>query len=195
MARAIGPTSTTVWPNAAPSVPSPRTLMMVGADVTVSAGTVITVAAVKEANARALTRLLGTYADPILGSPCSAFSALTSGDGVTSRIRAALGQRVGPVQAAQAAQRGEPPLLLAARRDREIRRVVRLVLMQPGDGRIGLERPLKKRHQPTAPSICSAISRFSSSAYSIGSSRAIGSTKPRTMVAAASSSVMPRLIR
>ena len=51
------------------------------------------------------------------------------------------------------------------------------------------------RHQPTAPSICSSISRFSSSAYSIGSSRAIGSTKPRTIVAIASSSVMPRLIR
>ena len=67
--------------------------------------------------------------------------------------------------------------------------------MQPGDGRVGFERPLKPRHQPTAPSIWSAISRFSSSAYSIGSSRAIGSTKPRTMVAIASSSVMPRLIR
>ena len=60
MARAIGPTSTTVCPNAAPSVPSPRTLTMVGADVTVSAGTVITVAAPNEANARALTRSLGT---------------------------------------------------------------------------------------------------------------------------------------
>ena len=49
--------------------------------------------------------------------------------------------------------------------------------------------------QPTAPSICSSISRFSSSAYSIGSSRAIGSTKPRTIIAIASSSVRPRLIR
>src|SRR5690606_3100703 len=48
---------------------------------------------------------------------------------------------------------------------------------------------------PTAPSICSSISRFSSSAYSIGSSLAIGSMKPRTIMAIASSSVRPRLIR
>ena len=51
------------------------------------------------------------------------------------------------------------------------------------------------RDQPTAPSICSSISRFSSSAYSIGNSRAIGSTKPRTIIAIASSSPIPRLIR
>ncbi len=52
------------------------------------------------------------------------------------------------------------------------------------------------RHtQPTAPSICSSIRRFSSSAYSIGSSRAIGSTNPRTTMAIASSSLRPRLIR
>ena len=51
------------------------------------------------------------------------------------------------------------------------------------------------RHQPTAPSICSSISRLSSRAYSIGSSRAIGSMKPRTIIAMASSSVMPRDIR
>jgi hypothetical protein len=49
--------------------------------------------------------------------------------------------------------------------------------------------------QPTAPSICSSMSRFSSRAYSIGSSFAIGSTKPRTIIAIASSSSMPRLIR
>ena len=70
--------------------------MMVGADVTVSAGTVITVAAVKEANARALTRSLRTYADPILGSPRSAFSALTSGDGVTSRVQRPSGSGSAP---------------------------------------------------------------------------------------------------
>ena len=51
------------------------------------------------------------------------------------------------------------------------------------------------RAQPTAPSICSSMSRFSSRAYSIGSSRAMGSTKPRTIIAIASSSAMPRLIR
>ena len=50
-------------------------------------------------------------------------------------------------------------------------------------------------HQPTAPSICSSMSRLSSSAYSIGSSLAIGSTNPRTTIAIASSSVRPRLIK
>ncbi len=49
--------------------------------------------------------------------------------------------------------------------------------------------------QPTAPSICSSISRLSSRAYSIGSSLAIGSTKPRTIIAIASSCSMPRDIR
>ena len=49
--------------------------------------------------------------------------------------------------------------------------------------------------QPTAPSICSSMSRLSSRAYSIGSSFAIGSTKPRTIIAIASSSCMPRDIR
>jgi glutamine phosphoribosylpyrophosphate amidotransferase len=72
---------------------------------------------------------------------------------------------------------------------------VGLPFVQRGYGGAGLERLLVGRRQPTAPSICSSISRFSSSAYSIGSSRAMGSTNPRTMVAAASSSVMPRLMR
>ena len=49
--------------------------------------------------------------------------------------------------------------------------------------------------QPTAPSICSSMSRLSSRAYSIGSSLAIGSTKPRTIIAIASSCSMPRDIR
>src|SRR5699024_121941 len=49
--------------------------------------------------------------------------------------------------------------------------------------------------QPTDPSICSSIRRLSSSAYSIGSSLAIGSTKPRTIMAIASSSARPRLMR
>src|SRR5699024_6459447 len=51
------------------------------------------------------------------------------------------------------------------------------------------------RHQPTAPSICSSIRRFSSRAYSMGSSRAMGSMNPRTIIAMASVSSMPRLIR
>src|SRR5699024_4903738 len=54
---------------------------------------------------------------------------------------------------------------------------------------------ISARHQPTAPSICSAIRRFSSRAYSIGSSRAMGSMNPRTIIAIASVSSMPRLIR
>jgi hypothetical protein len=63
---------------------------------------------------------------------------------------------------------------------------------RPSDGR---PRGADWGHYPTAPSICSSISRFSSRAYSIGSSRAIGSTKPRTIIAIASSSSIPRLIR
>ncbi len=49
--------------------------------------------------------------------------------------------------------------------------------------------------QPTDPSIWSWISRFSSTAYSSGSSFVIGSTKPETIIAAASASESPRLIR
>src|SRR5690606_39186119 len=48
---------------------------------------------------------------------------------------------------------------------------------------------------PTLPSISSSISRFSSTAYSRGSSFAIGSMNPRTTMVAASSSERPRLIR
>ena len=49
--------------------------------------------------------------------------------------------------------------------------------------------------QPTEFSICSSMSRLSSRAYSMGSSRAMGSTKPRTIVAMASVSVRPRCMR
>ena len=51
------------------------------------------------------------------------------------------------------------------------------------------------RHQPTEPSICSWIRRFISTAYSSGSSLVIGSTKPATIIAAASLSESPRLRR
>src|SRR5437667_640298 len=54
--------------------------------------------------------------------------------------------------------------------------------------------PFRRRH-PTEPSICSWIRRFISTAYSIGSSFTIGSMKPETIIAAASSLPMPRLIR
>ena len=115
---------------------------------------------------------------------------------------------------AETTQRGEPPDLLQAARDRvlgEIEGSLRVqVRLHPGGlhgfgyvdrralGGGGLDRLDHRRcgrHQPTAPSICSSISRLSSSAYSIGSSLAIGSTKPRTIIAIASSCSMPRDIR
>jgi Domain of unknown function (DUF222) len=48
---------------------------------------------------------------------------------------------------------------------------------------------------PIAPSIWSSIRRFSSTAYSMGSSRVMGSMNPFTIMAVASTSVSPRLIR
>ena len=54
---------------------------------------------------------------------------------------------------------------------------------------------LREANYPTEPSICSSIRRFSSTAYSIGSSRVIGSMKPLTIIAVASTSESPRLIR
>ena len=48
---------------------------------------------------------------------------------------------------------------------------------------------------PTLPSICSSISRFISTAYSMGSSFTSGSMKPVTIMADASASDSPRLIR
>ena len=50
-------------------------------------------------------------------------------------------------------------------------------------------------HHPIAPSNSILTRLFISTAYSSGSSFAIGSTKPRTIIARASSSSMPRLIR
>ncbi len=48
---------------------------------------------------------------------------------------------------------------------------------------------------PTEPSICRSISRFNSTAYSIGNSFTNGSKKPLTIIAAALFSGSPRLIR
>ena len=59
----------------------------------------------------------------------------------------------------------------------------------------GDEVELLKQAQPTEPSIWSWISRFISTAYSSGSSFVIGSTKPETIIALASVSEIPRLIR
>jgi hypothetical protein len=118
-----------------------------------------------------------------------------------------------PQQRADPIHGSEPPLLLAARRHREVRDVERRstlgarLLRHHGGLTVGvrgrhtlvcLSRTrslLQQRHQPTAPSICSSMSRLSSRAYSMGSSRAIGSTKPRTIIAIASSSVIPRDMR
>ena len=52
-----------------------------------------------------------------------------------------------------------------------------------------------KRSTPREPSICSSISRFISTAYSIGSSLTSGSMKPLTIIELASASVRPRLCR
>ena len=111
---------------------------------------------------------------------------------------------------AEPVDRGEAPLLLTAGRQAEgvrvegpLARGTRLVgdpvvaAQLAGGVDMGLLGVLvdQKRHQPTAPSICSSMRRLSSRAYSIGSSLAIGSTKPRTIIAIASSSSMPRDIR
>ena len=136
----------------------------------------------------------------------------------------AVGRHRGVVQAAQAPQRREPPLLLAATRDlegldvvggetqlprRELRAARGLDARvhvedrcsggvddaAPGRRRARYLRRFARPDHPTAPSICSSIRRLSSSAYSMGSSRAMGSTNPRTIIAIASSSESPRHIR
>ena len=66
---------------------------------------------------------------------------------------------------------------------------------EPRCDRQRLERRSIERRHPTEPSICSSIRRFSSTAYSIGSSRVIGSMNPFTIIAVASTSDSPRLIR
>ena len=120
--------------------------------------------------------------------------------------RGAVERRGTVVQTAQSAQRGEPPVLLAATGDLERLDVVgREALARRGERLAPLAllgaRQLRGEPgdvldgHPTEPSICSSMRRFSSSAYSMGSSRAMGSTNPRTTIAIASSSVRPRLIR
>ncbi len=126
------------------------------------------------------------------------------GRGIGYDVDFPVAQGLVSVKLPQAAERRKAPFLFPPGRHREVSGIVGLPFVQPGDGS-GLDggcepggtilRAHRGGHQPTAPSICSSISRLSSSAYSIGSSRAIGSTKPRTIVAIASSSVMPRLIR
>src|SRR5699024_4776123 len=113
---------------------------------------------------------------------------------------AVLGEEVG-----QPVHRGEAPVLLAAGRHGEVRDLPGPGALAPGGvrdhrlGGVGVSLAARgvsqQAHQPTAPSIWSSMRRLSSRAYSIGSSLAMGSTKPRTIIAIASSSFIPRDIR
>ena len=110
-------------------------------------------------------------------------------------------------KALDATHRGESPVLLASVRNGNVVQVERggtvrarrVSLLGVGPVRVGLvhgvDNSVGGGHQPTDPSICSSMRRLSSRAYSIGSSLAIGSTKPRTIIAMASFSSRPRLIR
>ena len=110
-------------------------------------------------------------------------------------------------EALDATHRGESPVLLASVRNDNVVQVERgrtvrarrVSLLGVSPVRVGLVHGVNNsvggRHQPTDPSICSSMRRLSSRAYSIGSSLAIGSTKPRTIIAMASFSSRPRLIR
>ncbi len=130
------------------------------------------------------------------------------GDALGQRLLAGQARPGGRVaeERAEPVDRGEAPLLLAPVRHREVGDVERRRALGPRlvrdhrRGTVGV-RPLggalggQQAHQPTAPSICSSMSRLSSRAYSMGSSLAMGSTKPRTIIAIASSSVIPRDMR
>ena len=105
--------------------------------------------------------------------------------GRRSRSDAGATRRLADRATADVRMRGQPVVAVAQRPS---------ATASPGGEVLGC-RMAELTAQPTAPSICSSISRLSSSAYSIGSSRAIGSTKPRTIMAIASSSVSPRLMR
>ena len=74
-----------------------------------------------------------------------------------------------------------------------LQRCDRNAASKPGKG----DPDILPRFQPTAPAsiMLISMSRLSSTAYSIGSSFTIGSMKPATIIAVASSSERPRLIR
>ena len=130
------------------------------------------------------------------------------------RVAGALERRRVEQQLAVARQRVQlgaaPLLLLAGRRRRrggalppagaEVAQPVGLVEpVADAPDRVGVEGRCGLREassaQPTAPSIWSWMRRFISTAYSIGSSFTIGSMKPFTIMALASASDRPRLIR
>ncbi len=123
-----------------------------------------------------------------------------------------VGRRLVDQQRSEPVEWGVLPVDLAAGGRAEVRRVVRPRSLRPRlhgheaavgqDGRRvdvtlrGVRGGLSRcRHQPTDPSMPISMSLFSSRAYSMGSSRAIGSMKPRTIIAMASSSGIPRLMR
>src|SRR5205814_614823 len=100
----------------------------------------------------------------------------------------------------ESADVGAPPLLVGlARHGQALVRVQRLPpdVAQPARFALELVQGLRvDRHvYPTEPSISSCIRRFSSTAYSRGSSLVNGSMKPLTIIVSASARVMPRLIR
>ena len=95
---------------------------------------------------------------------------------------------------------GAPPLLIGLARDGQAFEAVQRALpalAQPVG--LPLEHPQgfggESHRYPTEPSISSWMSRFSSTAYSSGSSLVNGSMKPLTIIVSASLRVMPRLIR
>ena len=102
------------------------------------------------------------------------------------------GDGLGVAVEVEAREVGELPALLLLGRQLELARVLGAVarLAQPvrfdrAEGAAAAQR------QPIEPSICSSISRFISTEYSIGSSLAIGSMNPLTIIFEASSSSRP----
>ena len=179
---------TSSWRAIASAPPLPVMVMNTGSATSASAGTSTVKTRGAAAQVRALTRSVGT-------NPLSAALRVGRVDGLGAHalgrldleLEVVTGERGLVVQPAEALERGEPPDLLAPGRDRVVGHVEGAHRVQVGGD--------FQTHQPTAPSICSSMRRLSSSAYSIGSSLAMGSTKPRTIIAIASSSAMPRDIR
>src|SRR5690606_22302426 len=131
------------------------------------------------------------------------------GRGLDLDLRADAAEALGE-QGGDTAKRGAPPLALAPVCDGEVRQVegrppVGTARLRD-DGTVGVGAVRGRAavvgaqgggggHQPTDPSIWSSMRRLSSRAYSMGSSRAMGSTNPRTIMAMASVSSMPRDMR
>ena len=188
MAEACAPSFTRSWPAIASSAPWPVTVTTIGSASAVSAGTSTVNTEAAASQTRALTRSVGTKPDrPRAESATGSCSVVTPPGASTLTSIALTGERGLVVQALEPLERGEAPDLLAPGGHRVVGQV-------EGAHRVKVGGDIEA-HQPTAPSICSSISRLSSRAYSIGSSFAIGSMKPRTIIAIASSCSMPRDMR